>query len=163
MPFGVETYANSRRMEKSLRLQNADLLTEYNLLEADLARPKVKDADFVGKAAYLEQRARDHQPAMLCTLVMTDNRDSKGVARYPVGILPIMDPRQARPWSTPRAAAPSPHRSPTARPSARTSRLAICLTTMPSKARGSWWSISAKPTRSRWLALATSHSMTQKI
>ena len=37
MPFGVETYANTRRMEKSLRLQNADLLTEYNLLEADLA------------------------------------------------------------------------------------------------------------------------------
>ncbi|MCB9949161.1 MAG: FAD-dependent oxidoreductase [Rhodospirillaceae bacterium] len=92
MPFGVETYANSRRMEKSLRLQNADLLTEYNLLEADLARPKVKDADFVGKAAYLEHRARPHQPATLCTLVITDNRDSKGVARYPVGTLPIMDP-----------------------------------------------------------------------
>jgi glycine cleavage system aminomethyltransferase T len=91
MPFGVETYANSRRLEKSLRLQNADLLTEYNLLEADLARPKVKDADFLGKAAYLAQRARDHQPATLCTLVMTDNRDTQGVARYPVGILPIMD------------------------------------------------------------------------
>ena len=92
MPFGVETYANSRRMEKSLRLQNADLLTEYNLLEADLARPKVKEADFIGKAAYLEHRARDHQPATLCTLVITDNRDSNGVARYPVGTLPIMDP-----------------------------------------------------------------------
>jgi len=91
MPFGVETYANSRRMEKSLRLQNADLLTEYNLLEADLARPKVKDADFIGKAAHLEHRARAHQPAMLCTLVMTENKDSKGVSRYPVGILPIMD------------------------------------------------------------------------
>lgn len=91
MPFGVETYANSRRMEKSLRLQNADLLTEYNLLEADLARPKVKDADFVGKAAYLEHRARDHQPAMLCTFVIADNMDSTGVARYPVGTLPIMD------------------------------------------------------------------------
>ncbi len=90
MPFGVETYANSRRLEKSLRLQNADLLTEYNLLEADLARPKVKEADFVGKAAYLEHRARDHQPATLCTLVMTDNRDARGVARYPVGVLPIM-------------------------------------------------------------------------
>jgi glycine cleavage system aminomethyltransferase T len=89
---GVETYANSRRMEKSLRLQNADLLTEYNLLEADLARPKVKDADFRGKAKHLEYRARDHQPAMLCTLVVTDNTDSKGVARYPVGILPVMDP-----------------------------------------------------------------------
>jgi glycine cleavage system aminomethyltransferase T len=96
MAFGVETYANSRRMEKSLRLQNADLLTEYNLLEADLARPKVKDADFVGKAAYLEHRARDHQPAMLCTLVITDNRDSKGVARYPVGTLPIIDPETGK-------------------------------------------------------------------
>ena len=92
MPFGVETYANTRRMEKSLRLQNADLLTEYNLLEADLARPRVKEADFIGRQAYLEHRARDHQPAMLCTLVITDNRDSTGVARYPVGILPIMDP-----------------------------------------------------------------------
>ena len=89
---GVETYANTRRMEKSLRLQNADLLTEYNLLEADLARPKVKEADFRGKAKHLEHRARDHQPAMLCTLVMTDNVDGKGVARYPVGTLPVLDP-----------------------------------------------------------------------
>jgi glycine cleavage system aminomethyltransferase T/glycine/D-amino acid oxidase-like deaminating enzyme len=92
MPFGVETYANTRRMEKSLRLQNADLLTEYNLLEADLARPKVKEADFVGKAKHLEYRARDHQPATLCTLVMTENTDAKGVKRYPVGIMPVMDP-----------------------------------------------------------------------
>ncbi len=92
MAFGVETYANSRRMEKSLRLQNADLLTEYNLIEADLARPKVKEADFRGRAKHLEYKARDHQPAMLCTLVMTDNIDSKGVARYPVGNMPVMDP-----------------------------------------------------------------------
>ncbi len=91
-PIGVETYANSRRMEKSLRLQNADLLTEYNLYEADLARPKVKAADFHGKAAYMEQRERKHQPAMLCTLSMDDNVDSNGVARYPVGTCPIMDP-----------------------------------------------------------------------
>lgn len=89
---GIETYANSRRLEKSLRLQNADLLTEYNLLEANLARPKVKEADFRGKAKHLEHRARDHQPAMLCTLVMTDNVDANGVARYPVGKLPVMDP-----------------------------------------------------------------------
>ncbi|EEX90750.1 LOW QUALITY PROTEIN: FAD dependent oxidoreductase, partial [Brucella ceti M644/93/1] len=89
---GVETYANTRRMEKSLRLQNADLLTEYNLLEADLARPKVKEADFRGKAKHLEYKAREHQPAMLCTLVMTDNVDKNGVARYPVGIMPVLDP-----------------------------------------------------------------------
>lgn len=89
---GVETYANSRRLEKSLRLQNADLLTEYNLLEADLARPKVKEADFCGKASHVAYREREHQPAMLCTLVMTENVDSKGVARYPVGTLPVLDP-----------------------------------------------------------------------
>jgi glycine cleavage system aminomethyltransferase T len=92
MAFGVETYANSRRMEKSLRLQNADLLTEYNLIESDLARPKVKESDFRGKAKHLEYKARPHQPAMLCTLVMTSNIDSKGVARYPVGTMPVLDP-----------------------------------------------------------------------
>ncbi|MEO0329889.1 MAG: FAD-dependent oxidoreductase [Pseudomonadota bacterium] len=91
MPFGVETYANTRRMEKSLRLQNADLLTEYNLYEADLARPKVKEADFVGKEAHLAFKARDHQPATLCTFVMTENKDSEGVARFPVGTMPIQD------------------------------------------------------------------------
>src|SRR5690606_27220264 len=92
MAFGVETYANSRRMEKSLRLQNADLLTEYNLYEADLARPKVKEADFRGKAKHQEYRARDHQPAKLCTLTLEENTDSAGVKRYPVGISPILDP-----------------------------------------------------------------------
>ena len=93
MAFGIETYANSRRMEKSLRLQNADLLTQYNLIESDLARPKVKEADFRGKARHLEHRAKEHQPAMLCTLVMTANIDAKGAARYPVGALPVMDPQ----------------------------------------------------------------------
>ncbi len=92
MAVGVETYANSRRMEKSLRLQNADLLTQYNLIESDLARPKVKEADFRGKAKHVEYKAREHQPAMLCTLVMTENTDAKGVKRYPVGIMPVMDP-----------------------------------------------------------------------
>nr|MBX2825902.1 hypothetical protein [Gammaproteobacteria bacterium] len=90
-PIGVETYANSRRLEKSLRLQNADLLTEYNLYEADLARPKVKAADFLGKAAYEAQRKLEHQVAYLCTLTMTSNVDAKGVARYPVGTCPVLD------------------------------------------------------------------------
>ncbi len=91
-PVGIETYANSRRLEKSLRLQNADILTEYNLLEVDLARPKVKAAEFFGKDALLAQREREHQPAYLCTLVMQENVDSNGVARYPVGNCPILDP-----------------------------------------------------------------------
>ncbi|MGB8817593.1 MAG: aminomethyltransferase family protein, partial [Rhizobiaceae bacterium] len=92
MPFGVETYANTRRMEKSLRLQNADLLTEYNLIESDLQRPKVKEADFRGKAANIAHRALANQVAMLCTLTLEANVDSNGVNRYPVGISPILDP-----------------------------------------------------------------------
>src|SRR3546814_19532614 len=92
-PIGIETYANSRRLEKSLRLQNADLLTEYNLVEAGLARPKVKAADFHGKAAYLQQRERAHQPAMLCTLPVTDNNHTDGVARFLRGHCPIVEPK----------------------------------------------------------------------
>lgn len=92
-PVGIETYANSRRLEKSLRLQNVDLLTEYNLIEAGLARPKVKPVEFHGKAAYLAQRERHQQPAYLCTLTMTAHHDSQGVARYPVGHSPILDPQ----------------------------------------------------------------------
>jgi len=90
-PIGVETYANSRRLEKSLRLQNADLLTEYNLYEADLARPKIKAAEFHGKDAYVAQRALEHQSAYLCTLTMQKNTDANGIARYPVGTCPVMD------------------------------------------------------------------------
>ena len=59
-PVGIETYANSRRLEKSLRLQNADILTEYNLLEVDLARPVVKKADFHGKEAYVSHLSLIH-------------------------------------------------------------------------------------------------------
>ena len=51
MPVGIETYANSRRLEKSFRLQGADLETEYNACEAAIQRPLVKEADFHGKAA----------------------------------------------------------------------------------------------------------------
>ena len=92
VPVGIETYANSRRLEKSLRLQNVDLETDYNLYEAGLARPKVKSADFHGKAAYLDQRARDRQSAYLCTMTLLEHVDSRGVPRYPVGHWPILNP-----------------------------------------------------------------------
>ena len=48
--------------------------------------PKVKEADFHGKAKHLEYKARLHQPAQLCTLVMTGNIDGRGAARYPVEV-----------------------------------------------------------------------------
>ena len=129
MAFGVETYANSRRMEKSLRLQNADLLTEYNLLEADLrARRSRKRISAARRNIWNTARGR-HQPAMLCTLALTDNTDSQGrgalSGRHHAG------PRSRRParrWWTRSAAARSRRRWPTARRSARTSRWPICRT-----------------------------------
>lgn len=94
-PVGIETYANSRRLEKSLRLQNVDLEAEYNLYEADLARRNVKKADFHGKEAYLAQRESEDQSSYLCTMTMLENIDRTGVARFPVGQWPILDPDTA--------------------------------------------------------------------
>jgi glycine cleavage system aminomethyltransferase T len=91
IPVGIETYANSRRLEKSFRLQGADLETEYNALESAIERPLVKEADFHGKAAHLAQR-EEEPSAILCTMTL-DNLDVSGTgSRYPVGISPIIDP-----------------------------------------------------------------------
>ncbi len=90
VPVGIETYANSRRLEKSFRLQGADLETEYTAIEAAIQRPLVKEADFHGKTAHLSQREED-PCAILCTMTL-DNLDVSGNTRYPVGISPIIDP-----------------------------------------------------------------------
>ena len=90
IPVGIETYANSRRLEKSFRLQGADLETEYNACEAAIQRPLVKEADFHGKVAHLKHREED-PCAILCTMTVDDLTVS-GVPRYPVGISPIIDP-----------------------------------------------------------------------
>jgi glycine cleavage system aminomethyltransferase T len=83
-PVGLGVYAVTGRIEKGYRLMGAELESEYNPVEAGLARPKVKSADFIGKEAYLV--ARDTDPvATLCTLEMTDHTSPSGVARYPVG------------------------------------------------------------------------------
>ncbi|MDA9963325.1 FAD-dependent oxidoreductase [Gammaproteobacteria bacterium] len=90
IPVGIETYANSRRLEKSFRLQGTDLETEYNACEAAIQRPLVKEADFHGKAAHLNQR--EEEPcSILCTMT-ADDLNVSGETRYPVGISPIIDP-----------------------------------------------------------------------
>ena len=54
-----------------------------------MARPKVKDADFVGKEAHL--RHRDGEPAaILSTLTVDDPTSSSGIKRYMVGREPIL-------------------------------------------------------------------------
>ena len=90
IPVGIETYANSRRLEKSFRLQGADLETEYTAIESAIQRPLVKEADFHGKAAHLSQR-KENPCAILCTMTL-DDLNVSGNTRYPVGISPIIDP-----------------------------------------------------------------------
>jgi sarcosine dehydrogenase len=96
VPFGIGVYGTTGRLEKGYRAHGAELELEFDLVEADMLRPKVKEADFRGKAKHLEYKAREHQPAMLCTLVMAENTDSKGVNRYPVGSMPVMDPETGK-------------------------------------------------------------------
>ena len=92
VPVGIETYASSRRLEKSFRVQGIDLETEYDAYESAMARPAIKKEDFVGKAAYLDQRGRE-PAALLCTLSLDTLRVSGEMDRYPVGIAPILDPK----------------------------------------------------------------------
>jgi glycine cleavage system aminomethyltransferase T len=54
-----------------------------------MQRPTVKDADFVGRDAYL--RHREEEPAaLLCTLTVDDPTSSSGVKRYMLGREPIL-------------------------------------------------------------------------
>jgi len=90
VPAGIGVYGTTGRIEKGYRLYGAELETEYNVVEADMQRPKVKDADFIGKEAHL--RHRDEEPAaILCTLTVDDNTSpSDGRKRYMLGREPIL-------------------------------------------------------------------------
>jgi glycine cleavage system aminomethyltransferase T/glycine/D-amino acid oxidase-like deaminating enzyme len=83
-PTGGGVYGGSGRMEKGYRLMGAELESEYNPVEAGLARPRVKDADFIGKEPYLAARAGE-PAARMCTLTVEDLTDSQGRQRYPQG------------------------------------------------------------------------------
>jgi glycine cleavage system aminomethyltransferase T/glycine/D-amino acid oxidase-like deaminating enzyme len=83
-PVGLGVYAVTGRIEKGYRLMGAELESEYDPVEAGLARPRVKSAEFIGKAPYLA--AREHDPAaVLCTLAMLDHTSAEGIERYPTG------------------------------------------------------------------------------
>jgi glycine cleavage system aminomethyltransferase T len=87
-PVGIGVYAVTGRIEKGYRLMGSELESEYNPVEAGLARPKVKSADFIGKAAYLKARqdAEASGPAaVMCTLSMDSQMSAGGIKRYPTG------------------------------------------------------------------------------
>ena len=56
-PFGIGVYGTTGRLEKGYRAHGSELELDFDLVEADMPRPKVKDADFIGRAAYLDQRS----------------------------------------------------------------------------------------------------------
>ncbi len=53
---GSACTATTGRLEKGYRAHGAELELDFDLVEADMLRPKVKEAAFIGRDAYLEQR-----------------------------------------------------------------------------------------------------------
>ena len=89
VPAGIGVYGTTGRLEKGYRLMGAELDSEYDPVEAGLALPKVKAADFVGRDAYLQ--ARQVEPAAtMCTLLVDDHVGADGTRRYPQGGEPIL-------------------------------------------------------------------------
>jgi glycine cleavage system aminomethyltransferase T len=86
---GIGVYGTTGRLEKCYRAYGAELEGEYNVVEAGMAGPKVKEEDFVGKEAYL--RHRDEDPAaIMCTLTVDDHTSASGVKRYMLGHEPVL-------------------------------------------------------------------------
>ncbi len=89
-PVGIGVYGTTARLEKGYRSYGNELEQEYTIVEAGLARPKVKSADFIGKGAYLRQRAEE-PAAICCTLTLDDPTSADGTPRFMLGREPILD------------------------------------------------------------------------
>ena len=83
-PVGIGVYGTTGRLEKGYALMGADLTSEYSPVEAGLARPRVKAAEFIGKQAYLQARA-EGPAAKLCALTVDGHTSESGVFRFPTG------------------------------------------------------------------------------
>src|SRR5438309_759669 len=95
VPAGIGVYGTTGRMEKCYRAYGMELEQEFNLVETGLARPQVKSQDFIGKGAYLKQRAEP--PAVtLCTLTIDDNTSRSGFKRFMMGREPVVSTQGQR-------------------------------------------------------------------
>jgi len=88
VPVGIGVYATTGRLEKGYRAFGAELDAERTIPEAGMMRPRVKDADFTGREAYLKQRAAD-PAAVLCSLSVDDHTSATGTKRFMLGGEPI--------------------------------------------------------------------------
>jgi len=89
VPVGIGVYVTTGRLEKGYRAYGNELTPDYNLAEAGMMRPRVKEHPFVGKDAYLAQRETP-PVAVLCTLTVDDHRSASGELRYMLGGEPIL-------------------------------------------------------------------------
>ena len=90
IPVGIGVYGTTGRLEKSYRAYGAELETEYNVVEAGMQTPKLKEQDFIGKSAHL--RHRESAPVtILCSLTVDDHTSSSGEKRYMLGREPILN------------------------------------------------------------------------
>jgi glycine cleavage system aminomethyltransferase T/glycine/D-amino acid oxidase-like deaminating enzyme len=88
-PVGIGVYGTTGRLEKCYRAYGFELESEYNVVEAGMAGPSVKDEDFVGREAYLRHREQD-PAAIMCTLTVDDHTSESGVKRYMLGREPVL-------------------------------------------------------------------------
>ncbi len=95
VPAGIGVYGTTGRLEKGYRSFGAELTADYTLVEAGMTRPKVKAQPFVGKDAYLRQRA-EAPCAVLCTLTVDAHDSADGTPRYMLGGEPVLSPAGER-------------------------------------------------------------------
>ncbi len=91
VPVGIGVYGTTGRIEKGYRAYGFELDAERTIVEAGMQRPKVKDADFVGREAYLKQRVSEPETVM-STLSVDDHTSADGTKRYMLGGEPILTP-----------------------------------------------------------------------
>ena len=113
VPVGIGVYGTTGRIEKGYRA-TVPSSTSSARWPRPGCRRKVKDQDFVGKAALLEQSAQD-PVTILCTLTVDDHTSADGSARYMLGREPVLtadgdpitDKRGHRSYVTSAGSAPS--------------------------------------------------------
>src|SRR5262249_62313282 len=89
VPVGIGVYGTTGRLEKGYRAFGNELTPDYNLVEAGMTRPRVKEQPFIGKEAYMAQRETP-PAAVLCTLTVDDHASADGQLRYMLGGEPIL-------------------------------------------------------------------------
>jgi glycine cleavage system aminomethyltransferase T len=86
---GIGVYGTTGRLEKCYRAYGAELDTSFTVVEAGMAWGKVKDADFIGKRAYVS--AHESEPAaVMCALTVDDHTSASGLKRYMLGREPVL-------------------------------------------------------------------------